>query len=244
MSNSNTTLFEVPGVAAPRRRSARAEKPPPVFTPVLTGDFSFIATDQSSSVSGICRVRVEGGRPTFDIRRFDLRKTEGEMDKLLAWHRYANALLDEGPDAVVIERPITPFGDAAGSAIVLHKIAGIIEVNVAQRSQMLGPILYRQIAGARLKKWAIGDGGGDKKLVMLAARDRWGEAIVDDNTADSAWLGDMTYHWLAGIDPVDPKRREVLVEVAKEAAQVREEKLEAGRARRARKAAKTAKEAA
>jgi Holliday junction resolvasome RuvABC endonuclease subunit len=167
----------------------------------------------------------------YNIMRYDLQNVSVD-EKLTRWEAFIRQAI-EGMDAVLIELPIVPRNPAAaGASIILHKIAGIIEVAVKEAG-----IPFRQVAGARLKKWARGEGVADKKRVKELARERWGKVIRTDNEADAAWLGDIGYHWLSGTDPVIRRRQEVLIEVAKEPEQVRGEAKAVKAAKKARAAA-------
>lgn len=202
-----------------------------------TAAVRILAIDQSSTKTGYCMVTGEPDmEPRFEIAVYDLSDIPGERTKLVLWNRWIRQVLQMGWDWVLIERPIVASGPAAGVGIVLHKIAGLIEVAVAECGNGAS---FAQVAGARIKKYA---GHAKKQEVAFLARERWGRAIVDDNTADAAWLGDIGYHLAAGVEGSNQARREVLRDVRKQMAE--EAARNSGKAVPASRARKTVKQAA
>jgi hypothetical protein len=197
-----------------------------------------LAIDQSSTISGICRIFVDDEmEPHYDIKQFRTDDLPTEAAKLIAWDKFMTEELARECRYVFIERPITPQGPAAARSIILHKIAGIIELACVKRPE----VIFKQIVSTRLKKWA---GSTNKQTVMLLARDVWQESIIDDNTADAAWLGHIAYHVALSVEPDNQARREVLKELLKSEHQVTTERLAARRLKSARKTARELKAAA
>ena len=88
-------------------------------------------------------------------------------------------------DRVVYELPAGNYKSGAADDVIKGLVAHIQSWCERNRVPCEG------YAPPTIKKHATGKGNASKDVVLDAARQRWGDAIIDDNAADARWLLDL-----------------------------------------------------
>jgi Holliday junction resolvasome RuvABC endonuclease subunit len=73
-----------------------------------------------------------------------------------------------------------------GALVVSSEIQGVIKLWCEENHKP-----YKGVSPSEVKKHATGKGNANKKLMMLAATDKWNKEMVDDNEADALWILDF-----------------------------------------------------
>jgi len=145
-----------------------------------------LGIDQSADSNGVCWTNGDLYCPSI----YRLKGRGGErLCTFAEWFLEASS----GCDLVVMEQPIS-YGSSnsrAGATMVIHRIAGILEM-LCHKEKI--PLIA--IHPAHLKQWAFGKGNASKTQMIECAEKRWQITIPKDDMADALFLSEIGRHYL------------------------------------------------
>lgn len=134
-------------------------------------------------------LRDDQGRVTSGVQSFALRRGESAGMRLLRFRRWLREALRLGQVRLVAyEQPVIHRERRQANQSVAHNLEGCL------LPELEGQIDYVAPTPAEIKKHATGKGNASKEQMIVAACQRWGVAVRDDNEADAlcllAWVLD------------------------------------------------------
>jgi len=81
----------------------------------------------------------------------------------------------------------------ASGSVVQPEMQGVLKLWCEENE-----IMYRSYTPGQIKKFATGKGNANKQAMLEAAREKWGDMVVDDNHADALWLLELAKSDLVG----------------------------------------------
>lgn len=118
------------------------------------------------------------------VQSFPLRRGDSPGMRWLEVRAWLNRLLDAFPAELIGYEQAHHRGGAATH--LAHSMISVVEAVAAERE-----IELTNRHTATIKKHATGKGSAGKEQMLSLAREKWGEAVVDDNEADARWLLDL-----------------------------------------------------